>query len=171
MNKLPAIFHTQIETGFTIVETITALTISTIVAAVSFPSLAGFWGDYATRLAQTNAHAQLLILKREAQRTNRTCQVTFSGNQATVNPADCLVSMGRSLSDSGWGSDLGVTVSGTLSSVTFSPLATITPSSNGTLRFSHAWTNTTRCLVLSQPLGVIRLGTIQQNACVKDGRS
>lgn len=171
MDKRTAVSRSQICTGFTIVETLTAITISTILAAVSFPAMAGLWGDYATRLAQTNAHAQLMILKREAQRTNRTCQVTFLGSQATVTPPDCLVSLGRSLSDSGWGSDLGVTVSGTLSSVTFSPLATITPSSNGTLRFSHAWTSTTRCLVLSQPLGVIRLGTIQQNTCVKDGGS
>lgn len=161
----------QIQSGFTVVETLTALTISTILAAVSFPSMAGMWGDYATRLAQTNAQAQLMILKREAQRTNRTCQVTFANNLATANPPDCLVSMGRSLSDSGMSFDLGVTVSGSLASVTFSPVATTTPSSNGTLRFSHAWTNTTRCLVLSQPLGVIRLGTIQQNTCVKDGGS
>lgn len=171
MSQRTAISHTQAQSGFTILEILTVLTIGAIVAAASLPSIAGFLGDYAIRLAQTNAHAQLMILKREAQRTNRTCQVTFSSNQATVNPPECLVSMGRSLSDAGWGLDLGATVSGTLSSVTFSPLATITPSSNGTLRFSHAWTNTTRCLVLSQPLGVIRLGTIQQNSCVKDGAS
>lgn len=162
-------FRYQSSAGFTLIESITTFSVIAILAAASLPSLAGAIANQSTRHSQIQAQSLLVILKREAQRTNRSCQVTFTGSLATVEPPDCLVGTGRSLSDSGLGVESGVVVEGTLSSVTFSPRATTTPSSNGTLRFSHAWSAITRCLVISQPLGVIRIGTIKSNSCVKEG--
>lgn len=169
MNRLRSHSRCQSSNGFTIVETITTVSILAILAAVALPAMAGAIANQYTRLSQIQAQSLLVILKREAQRTNRSCQVTFTGSLATVDPPDCLVSTGRSLSDSGLGVESGVIVEGTLTSVTFSPKATVTPSSNGTLRFSHPWSPISRCLVISQPLGVIRLGTIANNTCVKEG--
>ncbi|PSP16121.1 MAG: hypothetical protein BRC52_15180 [Cyanobacteria bacterium SW_5_48_44] len=143
--------------GFTLLETATIVVVVGILAAISAPSLLGWYNRTKVDSALNEVRGALQQAQREAMRKGKVCQVELieatASEQAKVN--NCIFS--RTLSkgvqiDPSNGSTISFGFRGNTNN-------------NNTIRvyFSDNPVPEQKCLAVSMPLGIMRTGTYKAN--------
>lgn len=154
--------------GFTILEALIVVVFAGILAAIAGPSYFAWSQRRAVDSAITSIEGAIKEAQRQAMARSRYCPMTF--NSTTITSTDnCLLTGDRTLSD--------VTLAALPTSLNFDHLGNTTseitvvvaPSANSSSN------NFRKCLVLSQPLGLIRRGnytgasgTTTSSSCVPE---
>jgi len=147
MKHLHAI-KTDPEKGFTLLEIMVVLFIVGILAAISGPSLLGWYRRTQLNNAVTEVRGALQQAQREAIRLSKQCEVTINTGNSPVTVQSCVST--RTLPDT-------VTV-GVSSGSTINFGFRGNTNNNNTLSFSSEAVSQDKCLVISMPLGIIREG-------------
>ena len=160
--------------GFTILEALIVLVFAGILAAMAGPSYSAWSQRRAVDSAITSIEGAIKEAQRQAMARSRTCNITLNTSAKTVttpntNSRICLLTGDRTLSD--------VTLAASATSLNFDHLGNTTseitvvvaPSANSSSN------NFRKCLVLSQPLGLIGTGnytgasgTTTSSSCVPE---
>jgi prepilin-type N-terminal cleavage/methylation domain-containing protein len=140
--------------GFTLTESLIVVSIAGILIALAIPSFIA--AQNRAKLAQATdlVVASLQASQREATRRNQSCTVTFDkGSNKISGQGGCLLSGDRNLPS-------GVTLdyTGTTTGVQYGIRGNTTTNKAVILGIKDD-ANPTRCLTVSAPLGIIRLGT------------
>lgn len=171
-------------TGFSLPELAVALIVVGILAAIAAPSLLSWKADYDVRRAVEETAQTLNFFQRESIRrspTDSTC------DSATANIKGCCFSItntaasgspGISSSNCSLGNltfpagvQLNTTASTLGSNIKFATIGSIIltdlddSTETGQLVFQNSRSSTQRCVLISQPLGLIRTGIWQGGQC------
>jgi prepilin-type N-terminal cleavage/methylation domain-containing protein len=140
--------------GFTLVESLIVVSIVGILISIAIPSLVAAQNRAKLRQAQDMVVASLQESQREATRRNQSCKLTFDkGNNKIQGQGGCLLSGDRNLP-----SGVSLDYTGTASSIQYGIRGNTTTNKAIILGIKDD-PNPTRCLTVSAPLGIIRLGT------------
>jgi prepilin-type N-terminal cleavage/methylation domain-containing protein len=140
--------------GFTLIESLVVLAIVGILIALAIPSLIA--AQNRAKLAQATdlAIASLQESQREAIRRNQSCTLTLDKiNHKISSQQGCLSSGDRSLP-----APITLNYTGTLQSIQYGIRGNTTTNKSIILAIKDS-PNSTRCLTVSAPLGIIRLGS------------
>jgi prepilin-type N-terminal cleavage/methylation domain-containing protein len=140
--------------GFTLIESLIVLAIAGILIAMAVPSLIA--AQNRAKLAQATdlVVASLQESQREAIRRNQSCTLTLDKiNHKISGQQGCLLSGDRSLPDA-----ISLDYTGTLQSIQYGIRGNTTTNKSIILGIKDS-PSSTRCLTVSAPLGIIRLGS------------
>jgi prepilin-type N-terminal cleavage/methylation domain-containing protein len=148
---------TKISRGFTAIETAVTVVIFGVLAAIASPSMMTWYSNTQVEDAVDRLEGALKESQREAIRRSADCTVTVPTGAAQTlgaSTANCLVSGDRSFAN------LNLALPSTTSpnAATFDYKGRQTTGQLTVLIRSSQSASTTRCLVASQGLGVIRTG-------------
>ncbi len=159
--------------GFTLIETTIIVVIVGILSAIAAPSFLGMLNRNKVNDALVQVRGALQEAQREAMRKSKSCSVTINTTNKKVT-GPCLVTGARALPD---GVEIATTTNINNNQIQFSYKGTITLSDAGTVVMFNSNTSQKKCLVISKPLGIIRVGnysgatsadsTISNNSCNK----
>ncbi|MTJ31958.1 type II secretion system protein [Aphanizomenon sp. UHCC 0183] len=150
------------EDGFTLLELMVVMIFVGILAAISAPSFIGLNQRNEVTQDVTNAENALLEAQRGAMRRGKDCTLSFSvsasGEPIISSSSDNCLSMGtRTL----YNVSMNIYKDGTgvVSSLTFDYLGNMTETNPITIVLRHkSNTGGKKCIVISQPLGLIATG-------------
>jgi prepilin-type N-terminal cleavage/methylation domain-containing protein len=144
--------------GFTLVETLIVLVIVGILLAIATPSFLAMNNKAKLNDALNTVRGAMLEAQREAMRKSKNCTVTLNATTNKITSSDgCLVTGDRTLPQ---GIILAYNGSDTINYGMRGNTTT-----NKTIRLSLAdGSGQTKCLAVSLPLGIIRLGIYDANA-------
>jgi prepilin-type N-terminal cleavage/methylation domain-containing protein len=151
--------------GFTLIESLIVVSIAGILMAISIPSLLAAQNRAKLAQAQDLVVASLQESQREATRRNQSCTVTFDKrNNKILGEGGCLLSGDRILP-----SGVSLNYTGTATGIQYGIRGNTTTNKTVILGIKANAPNPTRCLTISAPLGMIRLGSYDQltNSCGK----
>jgi prepilin-type N-terminal cleavage/methylation domain-containing protein len=140
--------------GFTLIESLIVVSIVGILISIAIPSLLAAQNRAKLRQAQEMVVASLQESQRESTRRNQSCTLTFDkSNNKILGQGGCLLSGDRNLPS-------GVTLNytGTASGIQYGIRGNTTTNKAIILGIKDD-PNPTRCLTVSAPLGIIRLGS------------
>jgi prepilin-type N-terminal cleavage/methylation domain-containing protein len=149
--------------GFTLIETLIVLAIVGILIAMAIPSFLAALNRAKLAQATDLVVASLQEAQRESIRRNRSCTLTLDKvSRKIVGQQGCLLSGDRHLPDP---IDLDYTGTG---SIQYGIRGNTTTNKSVVLAIRDS-PNNTRCLTVSAPLGIIRLGSydLGTNTCRK----
>jgi type II secretory pathway pseudopilin PulG len=169
--------------GFTVLEALIVAVFAGILVAMAGPSYFSWSQRRAVDSAITSIEGAIKEAQRQAMAKAQTCILTFNSTTITSSPANCLITGDRTLSNVSLETSLDDTSLVTtgvsfnldfLGKTVHSSVSDLT--SNITIVVTHAQNpNLKRCLVLSQPLGLIRTGnytgasgTTTSSSCVPE---
>lgn len=150
--------------GFTLIELTIVIFIAGILAAISAPGFITMYQRNQVRDAINTVQGSLREVQREAMRKSKACNITFNSslNPPTITSSDnCLITGRRTLNNV-------VMKTSSISAFKFSfkgrTVDNTTPTTFLTnpvtiVVYAKANPKVTRCLVVSNPLGLIRTGT------------
>jgi prepilin-type N-terminal cleavage/methylation domain-containing protein len=155
------------EAGFTIIELLIVIILVGIMASLTGPAFMGMINRAKVREAHTITRGALQEAQREAIRKSRTCTVTLASNSISANNT-CLPTGTRNFDP-----NISLTNNGsslTITTIEYNHRGVVTlpgspPPNQVTLVVGHNSGVEQRCLVVSAPLGLIRTGIYQSNAC------
>ncbi len=150
--------------GFTLMESLIVLAIVGILLAMGIPSLLA--AQNRAKLAQSTdmVVASLQESQREAIRRNKSCILTLDKvNNKIVGDDGCLLTGNRQLPDA-----IDLDYTGADGNIRYGIRGNTTNNKSVILKVKDSPTNS-RCLTVSAPLGIIRLGSYDAgtNACRK----
>jgi prepilin-type N-terminal cleavage/methylation domain-containing protein len=143
--------------GFTAIETAVTVVVLGVLAAIAAPSMMTWYSNTQVEDAVDRLEGALKESQREAIRRSVDCTVTVpigAAQTLATSAANCLVSGDRSFTNI----SLALPTGGNVNSVTFDHKGRQTTNQLTVLISSSQSASTTRCLVASQGLGVIRTG-------------
>lgn len=150
--------------GFTLIESLIVVSIAGILLAMAIPSLLAAQNRAKLAQAQDLVVASLQESQRESTRRNQSCTVTFDkSNNKILGDAGCLLSGDRILP-----SGISLNYTGTAAGIQYGVRGNTTTNKAILLGIKDDL-NPTRCLTISAPLGIIRLGSYDRltNSCGK----
>ncbi len=150
--------------GFTLIESLIVVSIAGILMAISIPSLLAAQNRAKLAQAQDLVVASLQESQRESTRRNQSCTVTFDKSENKIlGEGGCLLSSDRVLP-----SGISLDYTGTAAGIQYGVRGNTTTNKAIMLGLKDDL-HPTRCLTISAPLGIIRLGTYnrQTNSCGK----
>jgi prepilin-type N-terminal cleavage/methylation domain-containing protein len=150
--------------GFTLIESLIVVSIVGILLAMAIPSLIA--AQNRAKLAQATeiVVASLQQAQREAIRRNQSCTLTLDKiNRKIAGQQGCLLSGDRNLPD-----PIDLDYTGIAGSIQYGIHGNTTTNKSVFLAIRDS-PNNTRCLTISAPLGIIRLGSYDatSNTCRK----
>jgi prepilin-type N-terminal cleavage/methylation domain-containing protein len=150
--------------GFTLIESLIVVSIVGILISIAIPSLLAAQNSAKLRQAQEMVVTSLQESQRESTRRNQSCTLTFDkSNNKILGQGGCLLSGDRNLPS-------GVTLNytGTATGIQYGIRGNTTTNKAIILGIKDD-PNPTRCLTVSAPLGIIRLGSYDNltNSCEK----
>ncbi len=149
------------EKGFTLIELLTGMLIVGILASISAPSFLGLINRGRVNEALNRTRGALQEAQREAIKKSNACNLTFSPSGQTVNiTGGCLVTGPREISQVTYRHTLANNDSANVIELDFKGV----PVANSFNDVQEVFVfrgngNYERCLVISQALGLIRVGT------------
>ena len=139
--------------GFTLIESLIVVSIVSILISIAIPSLLAAQNRAKLRQAQEMVVASLQESQREATRRNQSCTLTFDkANNKIQGQGGCLLSGDRNLP-----SGISLDYTGTASGIQYGIRGNTTTNKAIILAIKDN-PNNARCLTVSAPLGIIRLG-------------
>jgi prepilin-type N-terminal cleavage/methylation domain-containing protein len=147
------------QTGFTLVESLIVLAIIGILAGMGIPSFIA-----AQNRAQLNQATEMVVAslqqsQREAMRRNQSCSVTLDKNANKIlGQQGCLLSGTVNLPDA-----IDLDYTGASGDIQYGIRGNTTTNKSIFLKVKDNRTNG-RCLTVSAPLGIIRLGTYEASS-------
>ena len=144
--------------GFTLIESLIVLTIAGILLAMGIPSLLAAQNRAKLSQATDLVVASLQESQREAIRRNKVCTLTLDKiNNKILGQQGCLLSGDRNLPDA-----IDLDYTNAIQNIEYGMRGNTT--TNGSIVLSVKDSpNVTRCLTVSAPLGIIRLGNYDRN--------
>jgi prepilin-type N-terminal cleavage/methylation domain-containing protein len=152
--------------GFTLIESLIVLSIAGILIAMAIPSFIA--AQNRAKLAQATdlVVASLQQAQREAIRRNQSCTLTLDKiDRKILGQQGCLLSGDRNLPDA-----IDLDYTGASGDIQYGIRGNTTTNKSVILAIRDN-PNNTRCLTVSAPLGIIRLGSydLNSNTCRKLG--
>lgn len=139
--------------GFTLLESLAVISIVGILMAMAVPSLLAAQNRAQLAQATDTVVASLQQAQREAVRRNQSCTVTFDKDSNKISGQQgCLLNGDISLSNA-----IDLDYTGASGAVQYGIRGNTTTNKSFILAIKDNPTNT-RCLTISAPLGIIRLG-------------
>jgi prepilin-type N-terminal cleavage/methylation domain-containing protein len=138
--------------GFTLIESLVVVSIAGILLSLAIPSFLA--AQNRAKLSQSTdiVMGSLQEAQREAMRRNRSCKLTFDkSNNKILGEAGCLLSGDRSLPE-----PVTLDYTGITQSIEYGMRGNTT--TNKTIILAINKDAPARCLTVSAPLGIIRLG-------------
>jgi prepilin-type N-terminal cleavage/methylation domain-containing protein len=161
--------YTMIQ-GFTLIETLIAIMITGIIAAIAAPSFVAWINNENISKMSANVEGALKEAQSTAIRKNRTCNVWVTSTSAsavlndiskTPDPS-CLPSGAREISGHNSNYSIAGTGGSTGTMVSFSAVGTaiVTPTTSAFVIFQSSAPNSGRknCVVISSGIGIIKTG-------------
>ena len=164
MKMYPRNFYRTNHNGFTLIEMLAVTLIIGVIAAIAAPNLMALFSHHKVRNGMTIINGAIKEAQRQAIRQGIGCTVTINTAARTVtsNPASCLAEQ-RNIDDSVQNTTDEVNIrtnlttpGGPADSIQFSAKGNTI--SGGTIVVSSDKTDTQRCLVISNGLGLMRTG-------------
>ena len=155
--------------GWTLIEIGVVSVVVGILAAISFPNLAGIQARAQLMSATNDVKVALQQAQRNAIKRGTSCPVSITAANGTVdsstggcinNPVNLPASY-RGVSLVSGSTDISFSYKG---NPTFTPVPS--PLVDQIIRLNSTGTSDVRCLVISEKLGIIRSGFYNGNACV-----
>jgi prepilin-type N-terminal cleavage/methylation domain-containing protein len=150
--------------GFTLLELLTILAIVGIIIAIGIPSLLAAQNRAQLAQATDLVVASLQESQREAIRRNKSCSVTLDKvDNKIIGDAGCLLTGDRNLPNT-----IDLDYTGANGELRYGMSGNTTSNKSVFLKVKDSPVNA-RCLTVSAPLGIIRLGTydLGTNTCRK----
>jgi prepilin-type N-terminal cleavage/methylation domain-containing protein len=150
--------------GFTLLESLAVISIIGILMAMAVPSLLAAQNRARLDQATDTVVASLYQAQREAIRRNQSCTLTFDKDSNKITGQQgCLLSGDVSLPEA-----IDLDYTGVSGSVQYGIRGNTTTNKSFVLAIKDNPTNT-RCLTISAPLGIIRLGSydLANSSCRK----
>lgn len=157
-------FNVSKACGFTLIESLIVLAILGMIVAMGFPSLIAAHNRAQLAQATDLVVASLQESQREAIRRNQSCSLTLDKiNNRIAGESGCLLSGDRNLPDA-----VSLDYTGTARTIDYGMRGNTTTNKSIILKIKDN-PNNSRCLTVSAPLGIIRLGTYDRtnNVCRK----
>jgi prepilin-type N-terminal cleavage/methylation domain-containing protein len=151
--------RTDLTAGFTLIESLVVISIAGILMAMGIPSLLA--AQNRAKLAQATdlVVASLQEAQREAIRRNRSCSLTLDKVADKINgQSGCLLSGDRNLPDG-----ISLDYSGANPNIQYGMRGNTTTNKSVILGIKDSPSNN-RCLTISAPLGIIRLGSYDRSS-------
>lgn len=140
--------------GFTLIEVITVLILLGISASIALPNMGNWYRNYKLEQAMTEVSATLSEASQNASRRSQNCSVLISSDQISSSN-NCLYSsldLPQEIELSSSNASINFNFDGTSSTNTT------------TIVLSHEGNSKLACVVISQPLALIRTGVYQGSA-------
>lgn len=152
-------YRKRSQQGFTLVETLVAIAVTAILAAVVTPSFLRWYGNKQIEDALAQVEGALKIVQSSSVRLSSTCTVSITSTTVSATPAACLPTGTRTIS----GVNTNITTESTgSSSVVFSSKGTATIVSDKSVivirNAEFANGGKMKCLVVSSGVGLMRTG-------------
>jgi prepilin-type N-terminal cleavage/methylation domain-containing protein len=156
--------HNSHKFGFTLIESLIVILIVGILIAMGIPSFIAAQNRAKLAQATDTVVASLQEAQREAIRRNQSCTLTLDKiSHKIAGQAGCLLSGDRILPDA-----IDLDYTGATGTIRYGIRGNTTTNKSIVLAIRDSPTNT-RCLTISAPLGIIRLGSydLSTNTCLK----
>jgi prepilin-type N-terminal cleavage/methylation domain-containing protein len=150
--------------GFTLIESLIVVSIVGILIAMAMPSLIAAQNRAKLAQAADIVVASLQQAQQEAIRRNKSCTLTLDKvDRKIAGEQGCLLSGDRNLPDA-----IDLDYTGTSGNIQYGIRGNTTTNKSIVLAIRDS-PNDTRCLTVSAPLGIIRLGSydLNSNTCRK----
>ncbi|MBE9235758.1 type II secretion system protein [Anabaena aphanizomenioides LEGE 00250] len=135
--------------GFTILEALIVAVFAGILVAMAGPSYFAWSQRRAVDSAITSIQGAIKEAQRQAMARSQPCTLTFNSTTITSSPANCLITGDRILNN--------VTVTASATSFDFDNLGNTTSEITVVVAPAANPSSNNKCLVLSKPLGLIRI--------------
>ena len=158
------LLQTQQNQGWTLIEMAAVSVVVGIMAAMSFPSMAGMMARNDLRGNAQSVQSALQEAQRTAIKRGQSCTVTIAANLSAL-PAGCISSTpnlatNTTISTSGYGSPATITFS-----YKGNPTMTGTANTDRFIIVSNTRTSDRKCIAISEGIGIMRSGNWNGTNC------